>query len=50
MEKYFAVAAPGVEPLTRAELVRLGLLPAASSPATLHEVGGVSFEGGREAL
>jgi putative N6-adenine-specific DNA methylase len=60
VNKLFAVAAPGLAPLTAQELRRLGLLPAQpddrSSVANVHdhaaddEYGGVEFEGDREAI
>ncbi len=48
MEQYFAVSAPGLEAITRGELVHLGLLPATEQ--NVIEAGGVSFAGGRSAL
>lgn len=49
MHNFFAVTAPGVEPIARAELQRLGILPTASLSITTDdaplEVGGVSFSG-----
>jgi putative N6-adenine-specific DNA methylase len=56
MEKYFAVTAPGLEPITAAELRRLGLLaPTASGKepggaGAEPGGGGVAFEGQRAAL
>lgn len=48
MGQYFAVSAPGLESITRGELIRLGLLT--GSAPSREEVGGVTFEGGREVL
>ncbi len=44
MESFFAVTAPGIEPLAAQELERLGLLPGEGSPQS--EPGGVTFQGG----
>jgi putative N6-adenine-specific DNA methylase len=53
MNTYFAVTAPGLEPLTRQEAVELDMLPApdtsTDSPAEI-EPGGVTFKGELEAL
>ncbi|MGC1377840.1 MAG: class I SAM-dependent RNA methyltransferase [Anaerolineales bacterium] len=56
MDSFFAVSAPGLEAFTAIELLRLGLLPAASpadqAALTLPETepGGVTFEGTRKSL
>jgi putative N6-adenine-specific DNA methylase len=57
MERLFAVSAPGLGPFTAQELRDLGLLPAASLPATPpepgapeNESGGIEFSGDLEAI
>jgi putative N6-adenine-specific DNA methylase len=50
MESFFAITAPGLEALTALELQQLGLLETAVGGQPGAESGGVSFEGGPEAL
>jgi len=53
MNTYFAVTAPGLEPFTQQESIKIGLLPAptiSDNSTTEAETGGVVFKGELEAL